>query len=128
MTLSNDSASVVDPLEIARANRFGRVIYEGEPREADYVAAAKEAHDIRSELANLRARLRDLARVETHFSSDAIANDAAGALSTVIVSLHRLGDGGDWSFQRRAMRSAELWADIHENPDQYVLREGKAPR
>lgn len=109
-----------EPLDIARANRFGRVIYEGNPRAQDYLAALAEVKAIRSELVRLRSRLRDLSGIEAHFPHDSLADEAAGAMSLAIIALYSLVDGKR-SFAARADRDRELWEDIEANPESYVL-------
>lgn len=100
-----------------------RVLYEGDPREADYLNAHAEVEAIRSELAELRGRLRDVARTESYFWFDSMANSAAGALSTAIVALYSLVEG-DRSLRLRAGRSRDLWADVEACPEAYVVRPG----
>lgn len=100
-----------------------RVLYADDPRKKDYLAARDEVHAIRMELSRLRHRLRELARTEALFWFDASANDAAGALSLVIVSLHRLEEG-DRSFTSRAERAGALWADVEARPDAYLIEPG----
>lgn len=112
---------MAEPLDIARANRFGRVIYEDSPREADYLAAQAEMKAIRSELSRLRSRLRDLSGIETALPHDSLTLEAAGAMSLAIIALYTLVDG-DRSFLASAERSRLLWEDIEANPERYVLR------
>lgn len=114
----------MDPLEIARNNRYGRVIYEGDPRAPEYLSAAKEVESIRSDLASIRRRLDRLQDVETEFWFDSDAVKCAGTLTVLIRMLYDLCDGGTRSFQRRAERNDELWADIRAHPARYVLRPG----
>lgn len=47
-----------------------RVLYRGDPGEAEYLAAQREVKEIRRELARLRGRLEAVGRIETEFWPD----------------------------------------------------------
>lgn len=106
------------------SSRVRRVVYEDDPREADYLAALNEVREIRTELSHLRSRLRDLSKVETPMWSDSLSVEVAGTMTLAIIALHTL-EIGDRSFAQKARRSRELWADVGANPDDYVVKEGK---
>lgn len=108
-------------IQKARANSFGRVIHEDSPREGDYMAALAEVDAIRSELSQLRQRLREVADVETYYWRDSTAHDVAGGLTLAIHVLHSLCVG-ERSFRHKAELSKALWEDIEAHPDKYVLR------
>lgn len=103
--------------------RVQRVLYESDPREADYLKMRDEVQDIRRGLSDLRHRLQTLGRSETHFWFDSIAISAAGALSVAIMALYQLEEGRR-DLRLRAERSRELWADVEANPDAYAIRPG----
>lgn len=106
-----------------REERVRRILYKGDPSEADYRAACAEAETIRSELAGLRRRLSTLGRTETEFWFDSIAIEAAGTLSLVISGLYTLVNG-ERSLDARADRVRDLWADAAARPHAYEIREG----
>jgi hypothetical protein len=104
-----------------------RVLYDGDPKAADYTAAAEEVEEIRRELSTLRHRLYMLyTEVDRgHMPADSTCLAASGSIGLAIRALYDLIDNGERSFQRRANRLAELWADVEEHPEQYVIEFGK---
>lgn len=112
--------------EIARQNRTGgRVIYEDEPTENDYLHAASEIKEIRSDLSTNRRRLEEIARnFDRSAGSQSLALDGARALSVLIHTLYDLEDKEQArSFPARADATRKLWDNLHRHPTRYVLRE-----
>lgn len=106
-----------------------RILYRGDPGEAEFLAATEEVEQIRSALSDLRHRLYMLyATVDRgHIPADSTALAASGAISCAIRSLHDLV-AGDHSFVRRAELSRELWDHVAANPDSYIVKDGKHER
>lgn len=106
-----------------------RILYDGDPKEAEYLSAYREADAIRTELSGLRHRLIMLSltvdRGQIPSDSDTLA--VAGTIMAAIVLLHSLVDEkDDRNFRARAERSKALWDDVAENPGDYVVKEGKS--
>jgi hypothetical protein len=113
-------------VEVARQNTTGgRIIYEDDLGEADYLEAAQEIHDIRDELSTLRHRLDAIAKgADAGMGPHSHALSASHGLSLIIYGLYELEDGSnERSFPARAERTKKLWEDIYKNPTNYVLRE-----
>lgn len=131
--------------DIARANRSGRVLYEDDPTEEDYLRAQKIVEEVRSELSHARSRLRglyfgyelvpkeegggrilrDIPQVDRgHTPTDSISLMLSGALDAAIMALYNLQEG-DRSFKGSAMGIKALWEDLEANPENYVLRESR---
>lgn len=102
-----------------------RVVYEGHPREADYLAAAQAVREIRSDMSRIRRRLETMQLIETNYAHDSQALRAAGAVHCAIVALHELEEG-DRSFVARADRTRRLWEAVAASPDQYVREPGSS--
>jgi hypothetical protein len=103
--------------------RVRRILHAGDPHEPDFLHAHAEVEEIRSALGDLRARLREVARVETDAWFDSVANDVAGSLSTAIMALYSLVEG-DRSLKRSAENSRLLWKDVAARPEFYIVKPG----
>lgn len=103
--------------------RWRRVLYKGDPGEAEYLNALAEVKAIRSELADLRSRLKEVGKIETLFDFDSTAIDCARAINLLLNSLYKLVEGAR-SFKAKAEQSREIWEDAHRNPDDYVIQDG----
>lgn len=106
------------------AHKLRRVLYQGDPREEDYIAMRDEVEAIRVDLVRIRGRLEAVGRSESRFWFDSIAHRAAAALGLAARSLFDLIDGGDSDLRHRAERARELWADAEARPDAYVIEPG----
>lgn len=109
---------------VAVSGRTRRVLYEGDPREDDYLEMQREAESIRRALADVRRRLEVLGRRETHFWFDSVCVKVAGALTLGVGALYGLVVG-ERSFAARAQRSRELWEKVEQDPDAFLIKPGK---
>lgn len=107
------------------ARRVRRVLHSGDPRGDDWREAQKWIGNIRSRLSHIRGELEDLGRIEAQFPHDRLCGDVAGTLTLALIALHQLEDGAR-SFDMRAARADELWADVAANPDHYVIKDGRS--
>lgn len=103
--------------------RVRRVLYEDDPREAEYRAMQEEAESIRSDLGRIRGRLQDLGYKETLFWFDSVAFEVRGTLTLCIQGLYELTNG-EQSFNACADKSRERWADVEADPGAYVIEKG----
>lgn len=104
--------------------RVRRVLHSGDPRADDLRAAGEWVAEIRSRLVHIRGELEDIGRIEASFPHDRMCDKVAGSLTLAISALHQFVDGGERSFENRAVRTDELWADVAANPDAYVIEDG----